>query len=245
MYINDNNCNLNINSVSRDLETVNNLYNHYNNYLNSQVQLYEIKSGQELMDQKYLINFVMQNHIKLIFKNMHSIGIPEDILSKIRHDNNLSSDNLNKVFSMMNVCLKNMKLKIIIYKSALLNYIFDGILNLYDEMVLVSKEDRICHLQNIINILKTNEQFEIRFIEDNNDFISISDLDNSIFISNQSCFTLKDDAKDSLYFKFINKDIIINFNTFFDNIFNSSFEYSTREDVITFIEKGIELLTNK
>ena len=245
MYINDNNCNLNINSVSRDLETINNLYNHYNNYLSSKVQLYEIKSGQELMDQKYLINFVMQNHIKLIFKNMHSIGIPEDILSKIRHDNNLSSDNLNKVFSMMNVCLQNMKLKIIIYKSALLNYIFDGILNLYDKIVLVSKEDRICHLQNIINILKTNELFEIRFIEDDNDFISISDLDNSIFISNQSCFTLKDDAKDSLYFKFINKDIIINFNTFFDNIFNSSAEYSTREDVITFIEKGIELLTNK
>lgn len=245
MYINDNNCNLNINSVSRDLETINNLYNHYNNYLSSKVQLYEIKSGQELMDQKYLINFVMQNHIKLIFKNMHSIGIPEDILSKIRHDNNLSSDNLNKVFSMMNVCLQNMKLKIIIYKSALLNYIFDGILNLYDKIVLVSKEDRVCHLQNIINILKTNELFEIRFIEDDNDFISISDLDNSIFISNQSCFTLKDDAKDSLYFKFINKDIIINFNTFFDNIFNSSAEYSTREDVITFIEKGIELLTNK
>ncbi|KHS56961.1 hypothetical protein QX51_10760, partial [Terrisporobacter othiniensis] len=96
-----------------------------------------------------------------------------------------------------------------------------------------------------INILKTNELFEIRFIEDDNDFISISDLDNSILLSNQSCFTLKDDAKDSLYFKFINKDIIINFNTFFDNIFNSSAEYSTREDVITFIEKGIELLTNK
>lgn len=242
--INDTNSNLNINSLSRDIETINNLYNHYSNYLNNQTQLYEIKSGQDLMEEKYLINFVMQNNIKLIFKNMHSIGIPNDILSKISQDNNLSFDNLNKVFSMMNVRLKNMNLKIIIYKSAILNYIFDGVINLYDKMVLVNKKDRVYHLQNIINILKSNEQFEIRFIEDDNNFISISDLDNSIFLSNQSCFTLKDDAKDSLYFKFINNDIISSFNTFFDNIFNSASEYSNREDVISFIEKGIELLTN-
>lgn len=243
MSIKDQNCNLNMNVVSRDLDTINNLYKYYSNHIRSQTQLYEVKSCQELVEQKYLLNFVMQNDIKLIFRNMHSIGISENILLKIKEDNNLYSGNIDELFSIMNICLKNMKLKIIIYKSALLTYIFDGAMNIYNESVIVSKKDRISHLKKIITLLKSNNQFEIKLIEDDNEFVSISDLDSSVFISNQSCFAIKDSSKEALYFKFINKDIINYFNKFFNNIWNSQVQISSSTDVINFIEKGIELLS--
>ncbi len=244
LSMNDKNCNLGINVVSRDVNTVNNLYKSYKNYVNNQVQLYEIKSFRELIEQKYLINFVMQDDLKLIFRNMHSIGIPENILSSLKNNNQVPSYSLDILFSMMNICIKNIKLKIIIYKSALLNYIFDGTINIYDTTIVLSKEDRIEHLRNIISMLKSNNEFEIKFIEDVNEFISISDLDNSLFISNQSCFTLKDNLNSSLYFKFLNKELINNFNSFFDNIWDN-IQLSNNIEIINFIEKGINLLSNE
>ena len=70
----------------------------------------------------------------------------------------------------------------VVYKSTLMDYIFDGKINIFGKEAEVEREWRVRHITHLIEELEKNSSIRIFLLENNNPYIGYDDLQSTILL---------------------------------------------------------------
>lgn len=230
-------------TVIRSLPLVNAYYEAAYACLISRKPLVEEYSVHKMYQEKYIFDYMMQNEYRYLLRSMHIIHLPDDMLWELcrkytgDQESALLQYNMNRNSFQAPVTA-------VVYKSTLLDYIFDGKINIFGKEAEVEREWRVRHITHLIEELEKNSSIRIFLLENNNPYIGYDDLQSTIYFCRDTVFAMAVQNGISGYYRFFSKKLIDQFNEFYRHIENAGDEYLLRGQKVTdFLRQGLKFIS--
>lgn len=230
-------------TVIRSLPLVNAYYEAAYACLISRKPLVEEYSVHKMYQEKYIFDYMMQNEYRYLLRSMHIIHLPDDMLWELcrkytgDQESALLQYNMNRNSFQAPVTA-------VVYKSTLMDYIFDGKINIFGKEAEVEREWRVRHITHLIEELEKNSSIRIFLLENNNPYIGYDDLQSTIYFCRNTVFAMAVQNGISGYYRFFSKKLIDQFNEFYRHIENAGDEYLLRgQKVMDFLRQGLKFIS--
>ncbi|MEG0179497.1 MAG: hypothetical protein RR573_01350 [Oscillospiraceae bacterium] len=231
--------------ITKSPEIVNDVFYKYQQFLNAKTLVFQHCTIESLCVKHYFSNFIMQPDFDCLMHTMRSFLSPTDLE---KHSNSVLLPEDIKVFlGVLNNPALRGKIRILLYKSALMDFILYGKSGLFGNSYTVSKKDRIQQLESLVFAVKSDDTFELRLLEDTHPLISRNNLDCSLYMNTSSMFAMKDEiaASESGCYLFIDDGALHAFKQFFNELWNDDNPQNLLNlSVVDFLEKGIAVIKN-
>ena len=209
----------------------------------SRKPLVEEYSVHKMYQEKYIFDYMMQNEYRYLLRSMHIIHLPDDMLWELcrkytgDQESALLQYNMNRNSFQAPVTA-------VVYKSTLMDYIFDGKINIFGKEAEVEREWRVRHITHLIEELEKNSSIRIFLLENNNPYIGYDDLQSTIYFCRDTVFAMAVQNGISGYYRFFSKKLIDQFNEFYRHIENAGDEYLLRGQKVTdFLRQGLKFIS--
>ena len=231
--------------VTRQRELVNELYLGMANYIRARRPLIERRTNAELYASQYYMNYLMRGSFRYLLTTMHPISMEPGMLHEIAETHMRPSRGQEWSVSFTEKTF-TLPRRAVIYKSAMMSYLYDGAITLFDRTFTLTKSERIRHLRGLIEALRTDPELNLTIIEDENPVMRRGDLSVSVYLSDGAVFArglYKRGEPEPPTYAFASSRLIDAMNSFFGHLESLPDEYALRgERVIDFLTHGIELI---
>ena len=195
----------------------------------------------ELEKSHFLYDFVMSGSLRYLLYTMHPIYIDDAFARDIasRYLPELANDDFQMYYNSL---CSNAKREVILYRSALLEYIYSGHIFLFGREMQLEREDRAVHLKQLLENMRSGA-CQLKILNDDNPLLSRRDTHLSVYLSRSGGFMagIENDWYASI--KISSQKSVEYFNTFFTHLFSLDGEYMLSGAAAEeFIERGLELM---
>ena len=193
----------------------------------------------KLRNNQYFLDYFMQPDCRCILKKMQPIYFPEHLQEHYTsRERDIGRD--------MGLYLDGSRFfdSLILYKSALVDYMYNGKLRVFGRTVKISRSDRMTHLKNMLEMLDTNHSSQLRILSTHNQICNYDDLPTSMFLSRSAAFALQhNENSDKVLYTLSSRKMIGHINTWADHIQQLPDDQClTGTDAIDYIARCIKLL---
>lgn len=134
-------------------------------------------------------------------------------------DKYLDAPHMYEYHRKMHILTSGAPYSLILYVSALIEYINTGRIHLFDGVVTVEKEDRKKHLQFLLDEIEEDKGVSVKILNDKNPILNRHDNILTIYTNENASFAASDAPNlRSELFNFVSPVIKRQVNTFFDHI---------------------------
>lgn len=190
---------------------------------------------------QFLYNYVMDGGIRYFLDFMQPIYMPSALSKKLgaKYFSELDPDGF--MYHYNSICAQSDK-EVILYRSALLNYIYNGEIFIYGRVVSLSTEERIEHLERLTENIASGK-CRITILSDINPLLNHEDTKLSFFLSCKSGFMVAVGDTETPIIRFRAVQTVEHFNEFFSHILNLDSNYITSgKQSLDFIKRGLDIL---
>lgn len=195
----------------------------------------------ELEASHFLYDFVMSGSLRYLLTVMHPIYIDEGFLSELaaRYNSELPDNEFHMYYN--NLC-SNTEREVILYRTALLEYIYSGRIYLFGREIQLDKADRAEHLKQLLENMRSGA-CTLKILNDENPLLCRKDTRLSVYLSRSTGFMASNESGWYSSFRFCSHRIVELFNTFFTHLWQLDGEYLlTGSDAEEFIRRGLMLM---
>ncbi|MEG1445749.1 MAG: hypothetical protein RSC58_00600 [Ruthenibacterium sp.] len=231
--------------VTKVPEIVNDVFARYQSFLDTGTLVFEQCSLAALSQKHYFSNFIMREQFSCLMETMQPF-LPTDVL-KHYPDVQQIPDDIRIFWHMLSNPQLHGTIRVMIYKSALMDYILYGKAGMFGQSITVAAPDRIVHLQSLIDGLKARKDFTMCLLEDRHTLLSHSNIDCSLYLNGSTMFAVKEDAtRDEMgCYLFYDAGTIASFERFYNQLWSDCIGSAPADfSVIHFLERGIAMIEN-
>lgn len=199
-------------------------------------------SNNDLEDvSQFLYNYVMNGGTRYFLDYMQPIYMSRELLEKVRFKFFPEEKADNFTFRYSTVCA-NVQKEVIVYSSALLNYIYSGSIVLLGSAITLSVEERIEHLEQLKENISSGK-CDLFILSDTNPLLNREDTKVSFFLSRKSGFMTSSTEDEFPIMLFRSTRTVARFNEFFSHFTQLDPKYISHGDSsLEFITRGIDIL---
>lgn len=163
-------------------------------------------------------SFAVQQNFRILMPYMGNLRLGGQILDDFL-EKYLDAPHMYEFHKKMHTITNDAPYSLLIYISALIDYINSGNIHLFDGVVTVSREDRRRHLQYLLDQMEAKENVTLRLLADKNPVLSRSDNRLTINTNEAATFASSDaPGARSDMFSFTSPQIKQQMKTFFDHL---------------------------
>ena len=207
-------------------------------YIRNRTAMTQRETMQKLFQSRYFLDYFMQPRCRCVLKRMQPIFFPETLQEKVMAGQK-ALVRRHRLFLDGSQFFES----IILYQSALIDYIYTAKLMAFGTMVEIAPEDRLTHLQYMLEALseKPNQLF---ILSTQNQICSYDDLPTSLFLSQHTAFALaNEEHRDRVSYTVSSAGMVRGLNIWLDHMEQLPPEQClTGEDAIRYISQCIRLL---
>lgn len=189
---------------------------------------------------QFLYNYAMDGDMRYFLVQMNPVYMSSELTLRIaeRHDIILEPDDFT--FQYNNVCANTEK-EVIMYNSALLNYIYSGEICILGRTVILDVEERLEHLEQLLKYIESGK-CRIWLLNDVNMLLNREDTKLSFFLGRKSGFMVEHNGNTPII-RFRSVQIVEYFNCFFSHFLSLGENHiKTPDQTMSFIRRGIEII---
>lgn len=192
---------------------------------------------------QHFYNFVMDGQLRYFLDFMQPICMPQEMYSHIADKYGLSYKKGTFAQKFNDICADAPK-SVVLYRSVLIDYIYNGDIFILSETVRFDAEDRLAHLKHIVEQIRSGN-CKMTIINDVNPLLNREDTSVSFFLSRKSGFMLAVNDKETPVIRFRSIRTLTHFNTYFEHFeaLDENFALHS-EQSCDFVCRAIELLEN-
>lgn len=198
--------------------------------------------SERLIGNHFLYDYVMDGGLLYFLNTMHPIYLSESLADSLFKKYVYPPDDNEFQLHYNNLCA-NVSKKVIVYRSAVLDYIYGGSLHLFGRMLEIDKADRTAHLEELLDNMSQGK-CELAIVNDNNPLLCREDMKLSVYLSRSMGFAVPLHGKPRDYFFQLGsyKSVEL-FRGFFDRFYALDPEYVLcGSEAEKFIRRGLELI---
>ena len=194
---------------------------------------------QKLRKNQYFLDYFMQPDCRCLLKHMQPLYFPESLQERL-------TPRERDIGRNMGLYLDGSRFfeSVILYKSALVDYVYTGKLRAFGRTVEIPRSDRMTHLQNMLDVLDGNRSGQLNILSTHNQICNHDDLPTSMFLSRNAAFALQHkESADRVLYTLSSRKMIGHMNTWLDHIQAlPNDQCLTGTDAIDYIARCIKLL---
>ena len=231
--------------TTRSREMVNELYNGMESYTRKHRRLIERHTNAELYAAQYYMNYLMHGSFRYLLTTMHPISMEPGLLRELSAGRMRPGrgQDWGVAFTEKTFTLPR---SAVIYKSAMMSYLYDGVITLFDRTFTLSKDERVRHLRGLIDALQTDPELDLTIIEDVNPVMCRRELNISAYMSDGAVFARglsRRGSPEPPTYTFTSSRLIDAMNGFYRDLQALPDEYALRgQRVVDFLTHGIALI---
>ncbi len=224
--------------ISNEMSVIRDYYFGMRNSVQNKNPLVEKITSAELGKENYFVNYLFQWGFRHILTVMHLLYAEQDTLDAILEEQGTYDKNPSFKIGMFNA-----EKSVVIFKKPILQYIYEGDINLQGgDVAKISIKLRIRHLTDIINRLKSFSGFKLTIIEDTNPVLNYAPGMPSIYLGNRTGHATSYTTIDDSYI-FRSLELIYLFREYHKKLENLADSFAMRgQDVIDFLSNSINFL---
>ena len=193
----------------------------------------------KLRKNQYFLDYFMQPDCRCLLKHMQPLYFPEGLQERL-------TPRERDIGRNMGLYLDGSRFfeSVILYKSALVDYMYTGKLRAFGRTIEIPRSDRMTHLQNMLEILDGNHSDQLRILSTHNQICSYDDIPTSMFLSRNAAFALQHkNNTDRVLYTLSSRKMIGHMNTWLDHIqLLPDDQCLSGTDAIDYIARCIKLL---
>lgn len=224
---------------SHDPEIVSQYCTAADGYTLNRTPMTKAANMKKLMENQYFLDYFMQPDCRCLLKWMQPIFFPESLQKKLLP----KEQRMVRDFGLFLDGSQFFE-SILLYKSALVDYVHTGRLMAFGHSIVVPREDRLEHLQFMLQQLKEHPEKNLYILSTNNRVCSFDNLPTSMFVSRNAAFALQNLAQlDTVRYTVTSTPMIRQLNRWLDHMqAMPSDQCLTGADALSYIERCIRLL---
>lgn len=190
----------------------------------------------------FLYDYIMDGHLRYFLSIMHPVYISEALSDNIRAQYVPEMEESDFQVLYNRLC-SNSEKEVILYRSAFLEYVYSGSLFIFGEHITLSKEERLLHLQELLENIRQG-RCRMAFLNDNNPLLRREEMTLSFYLSRKTGFATSHirGALDAT-FRFTSHRGVEYFNLFFEHILQLGDEYVIKDrEAEAFVRRALDLL---
>lgn len=196
-------------------------------------------SMRKLLHNQYFLDYFMQPHCRCLLKRMQPLFFPEYLQEKLlAREQALGWE--------MGLFLDGSRFfqTIVFYKPAFVDYVYTGRLSAFGRVIEISREDRLAHLQSMLDKLSQSNEVRLCILSARNPICNYEDFSTSLFLSPSAAFALEhSEERDKVMYTLSSTSMIQHLNTWLDHIESLPPDQClTGGDAIDYIARCIKLL---
>ena len=193
----------------------------------------------KLLKRQYFLDYFMQPNCRCLLKQMQPLYFPDDLQKRLLPKELHLGQNMG-LFLDGSQFFETM----ILYKPALVDYIYTGKLRAFGHTVEISRPDRLAHLQSMLNALGDNHDNRLCILSSQNNICNYDDLPTSMFLSRNAAFALQHKSRaDKVLYTLSSRGMIGHMNTWMDHLQALPDDQClTGKDAVDYIARCIKLL---
>lgn len=192
-----------------------------------------------LLDNQFFLDYFMQPHCRCLLKRMQPLFFPEQLQRKLMPRE-------RAIGGKMGLFLDGSRFfqTIVCYKPAFVDYVYTGRMSAFGRVVEVPREDRLVHLQTMLDRLSQSPEVRLCILSARNPICNYEDQSTSLFLSPSAAFSLKhQDTRDQVLYTLSSPAMIRHMNTWLDHMESLPPDLClTGEDAMDYISRCIKLL---
>lgn len=197
--------------------------------------IFRKSSIKEMLCQRDYIQFLVSTNIRWILGHATELLLPKDVFDSLIEERGMDKSSFDGLYRLSQNVVKNGKGKLMIYESAIANLAMDGIVDFYNQPVVLSSEQVIKCLDYYADLMKDENSIKLISGGFSDDFMYITNP--CMFLSDSLCYVRLENNRYENNIHILNdKAVKEMFDKFFDIV------WSNREDVV--IDKR-DLIHNK
>lgn len=208
------------------------------NYVRNRPAMTQREPLGKLLQNQYFLDYFMQPRCRCLLKRMQPLFFPEELQEKL-----LSGQ--KEMMKKQRLFLDGSQFfeSILLYQSALVDYIYTGKLMAFGSTVEIAPEDRLVHLQYMLRQLQENPG-KLYILSTQNSICSYDDLPTSLFLSQHTAFALtNEENRDRVAYTVSSTGMNRQLNVWLDHMEALPPEQClTGQDAIAYISRCIRLL---
>ncbi len=198
----------------------------------------------DLIHNRHFRAFLMEDTFFCILRHMQLFQLPKALWDSVEKQC-AEGGGCPLIHHMRHMCTHS-QVHTILYKSALISYIFEGDIHLFNLPISLSSAERRHHLLYLAEQLEDNPAFSLLVLEDENPFLPADELFCSLFFSSDNLFTLC-----------ITEDGSVRSNSFSSSLLNQAFcttfqniqkdgqrFFMERSALVSLLRRGAEAVTD-
>ena len=193
----------------------------------------------KLRKNQYFLDYFMQPNCRCLLKQMQPLYFPESLQERL-------TPRERDIGKNMGLFLDGSRFfeSIILYKSALVDYVYTGKLRVFGRTVDIPRSDRLTHLKNMLERLDGNPEHALYILSTHNQICNYDDLPTSMFLSRSAAFALQhNNTSDRILYTLSSRKMIGHMNTWADHIQSLPEDQClSRKDAVDYIARCIKLL---
>ena len=196
-----------------------------------------------LLEQKLVYRYLMAGKLAMLLNTMFPVFMEKEMFSHLCKEEPGTPEALRRLESQYEILWQSPK-QVILFKSALVNYICDGTINVAGRIVSADRETRKQHLGYLLDAVKEDEGCSIAILSDDNPLLNFADCNVSLFLSDGIAFMETGSANPEYRFvRLQSMKMIDGFYAFFEHLkgMDSKSILNGRE-AMEFIKRGYEML---
>ena len=222
------------------------IYEHYSATeanLNLRPRLTYFFDVHTLYERRLLYRYLLAGRNCMLLNVMYPIIMEADMYSRLVQDSSAGGMLLEQLADQYRKLWMAPK-RVILFKTALVRYLCEGVMNLGGQMINVDEQTRKQHLKHMVRTLKENSECRLMILNDDTPLLNYSDCGVSLFLSDGIAFMENCTAEpDFRFIRLREAEMIEYFYAFFSHLENMD-EKSilSHEQSLAFIERGLEML---
>ena len=217
---------------------------------NRNMLLFKRTSIQSMFLQYDYIQSILATNSRWLIGYMTEHFLPDSLFEELLDQTNVlenlnvSKEELRRVHSITTNMLQTSRIKILVPRSAFVNFIVSGELDFFNHKVTLTPDQRYCYLEHLVHLITKNKEFAIKFVI-NNDFMKDFHhiVNPCLYMSDGLCFLRLYHRSRTDNILSLNKTKIKHmFSNFFDIIWNETSDYlmDNPEDIIQNINQFMQ-----
>jgi hypothetical protein len=157
-------------TASEDHKYCNVLYHKIKSLCRRELLLFHKIEMREMLEKYDYMQSILSTNLRWLLGHMTEQFLPYDLFEELLVDTNLSEylnvseKKLRKIHSVTVSMMNESKIRIMIYESALNEFIVSGKIDFYNCRIKLSSSQRLRCLKNILQVMDKNEKVEIQLI---------------------------------------------------------------------------------
>lgn len=191
----------------------------------------------------FLYDYVMSGHLRYLLNVMQPVFISDELADEFMEQYvSGEGEELSPFYRNFNSLCSRAAKEVIIFRSALLEYIYSGTMLFCGRMLKIGREHRVRHLRQLLENLE-QERCRLTILNDVNPLLNYRDMAVSLCLNRTSGFLTTSDSNDDYIVQISSRLAVDCFHQFFCHLqeLESAFAMNGKE-ASDFIETGIGLI---